>query len=157
MPRSTAAHLTHIKHALKIAIYISNLDIKVNDRRFSLLSLYILYNIKREGQLTRTEIGRWLRRCKMPIHHKYVGDQTNILLSLGFVIRQEITIKRKKAFRYSISALGTKFLIDIEEATRKQQMPKHSLMKRASELSLGYYHRNREKINEKRRKKPPTP
>ncbi len=155
MPRARAAHLTYIRHALKLAIYCENLNIKTQHGKVSLLTLYILWAIDREGQMGRTDIGRWLKRCKLSIHHGYVAQQTRIIDSLGFVVASRLN--QGRVLRYSISVLGKQFLTDVEEATRRSRAPKLSLMKDAAKLSLGYYHRNRDKINEKRRKNPPTP
>ncbi len=160
MPFHSARHATLISHSMKVGYYCG----KVADNDPSMVSfkplvLFILWALTRETQLTNRQLWQLLNRCHMAPHHMYLKEYTAFAHRKGWLTRTQVNRSGRGGrtmFRYSISAEGRVFLLATEQAIRKMRIPKHCQMMRASELSLGYYHRNRDKINESRHKKPPT-
>jgi DNA-binding PadR family transcriptional regulator len=158
MPFHSARHATLISHSMKVGYYCGKVaDNDPTMGSFKPIVLYILWALTREPQLNNTQLWQLLNRCHMAPHHMYLKEYTAFAHRKGWLTRTRMDKGGRAAYWYSISAEGRIFLLATEQAIRKMRIPKHCLMMRASELSLGYYHRNRDKINATRRKNPPTP
>jgi hypothetical protein len=148
---------TFLRHSLKLAIYCGRLaDSNPQLKHFSLLSVFILFSIYKDNLTSLQAMHAVLKRWHMHTHKQTIDKHLTMFIAAGWVTRSGTRSEFRRWYRYSITAEGVQFLKDIDRACRSLVIPKYKDIVNTRRLSLAYYHRNKDKINEKRRKKPPT-